>query len=185
MPTIQENFQQLDTLRSQLAANLTDKGVETASTEGFATLVPKVANVETGIELPVTTTATEADIRNGKTAYNNLGNLLTGKLFIPTYGCIKQGAFNLTFGNSRNFFLKTNTLAVGVMWNVGSSSIQNSLYSFFLKPGAAISDEVGSLYRRITLSLSADGRVLTVETNDPGNNGGTIYLEYWDIYIPA
>lgn len=78
MPTIQENFQQLDTLRSQLAANLTDKGVETASTEGFATLVPKVANVETGIELPVTTTATEADILSGKTAYNNLGELLTG-----------------------------------------------------------------------------------------------------------
>lgn len=52
MATIAEQLAKLNSLKTQLAANLTTKGVSATATEKFNTLVPKVLDISGGESPP-------------------------------------------------------------------------------------------------------------------------------------
>ena len=63
MATIAEQLAKLNSLKTQLAANLTTKGVSATATEKFNTLVPKVLDISGG-ESPTTTVLYDATHRD-------------------------------------------------------------------------------------------------------------------------
>lgn len=78
---IDELFQSVSEGKSLIAAAVTDKGVETAATDSFATMAGNIGEISDGIQLPdLSNPGVAGDLRNGKQLVGADGGIITGTL---------------------------------------------------------------------------------------------------------
>ena len=100
MATIAEQLAKLNSLKTQLAANLTTKGVSATATEKFNTLVPKVLEISSG-ETPTTTVLYDATHRDKVSLLYN-GTIYSVADFTAIYAdfCSEKNNYALNYGTS-------------------------------------------------------------------------------------
>ncbi|MEE0322145.1 MAG: hypothetical protein UDQ15_09705, partial [Ruminococcus sp.] len=100
MATIAEQLVKLNSLKTQLATNLTTKGVSATATEKFNTLVPKVLEISSG-ETPTTTVLYDATHRDKVSLLYN-GTIYSVADFTAIYAdfCSEKNNYALNYGTS-------------------------------------------------------------------------------------
>ena len=100
MATIAEQLAKLNSLKTQLAANLTTKGVSATATEKFNTLVPKVLEISSG-ETPTSTVLYDATHRDKVSLLYN-GTIYSVADFTAIYAdfCSEKNNYALNYGTS-------------------------------------------------------------------------------------